>query len=386
MIKTVTVFSNGDSRAIKTWSNVPYFFTQTLIAKGIKVHRVDLSESLRLKWWFDRTVMRLIRRIAPKTSYCYFRSVVHFLDVRQRTRFAIRSHTDSDAYIFLTFSFSSVGLTTKPTILFCDWTYYYQLGHFKGKQPDAFEGSSIRRENQQISQADLVISLFPMVSRHMQTHYKSGNICYLGNVVNSIMEPDKTEILKAKTFSRDILFIGRKHYMEGAKTLIAAWQQLKIDYPSLVLHIVGMDENDFSDLPSGVKCYGYLDKAIPEQKDVFYSLLIKAKVLVNTTPQWGSFSAMLEAMHFYNPIITTPFSEWFATFGENILFGYYCQDNTVEAVYSKLKNVFETNNYESLCISAHEAVKEFSWDNYMDKVLDRIYACSEQRRLSLCAV
>jgi glycosyltransferase involved in cell wall biosynthesis len=379
-LKTVTVFTNGDSRELKTWSNVPFFFTETLISKGIKVYRVDLGESPRFSRWFSKTVLRIVRWLSPATSYCYFRSVIHFMDVNRRIKRALKEHPDSEANIFLTFSFSSAGLTSKPTILVCDWTYGYQLNYFLGREPDCFERASIRREDCQIKSADLTISLFPAVASYMANYYPKTKIHYLGNVVNSVVIPDKAEILTAKADSKDILFVGRKQYIAGAKSLIAAYRKLEGDYPGLQLHIVGMEEKDFSNLPSRVKCYGYLDKAKPEQKAVYYGLLKKAKVFVNTTPQWGSFSAMLEAMHFYNPIVTTPFGDWVATFGEKMNFGCYCEDNSEMTLCSHLKFIFETKTYDILCANAHEAVMGFSWDNYIEKVLNKIQACLDQQQ------
>ncbi len=379
MIEKVTVFSNGDSRAVSTWSNVPYFFTETLIAKGIEVRRVDLIESPRLKQVFNKTIMRLVRRMKPASSYGYFRSSIHFRDVRRRIKRALAEYSDSDANFFLTFSFSGAGLSRKPTLLFCDWTYEYYLKHFLGREPDLFERYSIRRENQQIESADSVVSLFPAVTGYMQSRYKNEKIRYFGNVVNALRKPDKARIMQEKAHSMDILFIGSGKYMEGAKSLIAAHSIIKSDYPNLLLHIVGIQESDFSDLPAGVKCYGYLDKAHSGQKDQYYSLLGKAKVFVNTTSKWGAFSAMLEAMFFYVPVITTPYKECVATFGEHIRFGCYCEDGSTETLCSKLRFVFQSEFYEELCDNAHQAVKDFSWDNYIDKVLGEIAECSSAR-------
>jgi hypothetical protein len=44
-IKEITVFTIGDSKKMSTWSNVPFFFTETLISKGVKVNRVDIGQS-----------------------------------------------------------------------------------------------------------------------------------------------------------------------------------------------------------------------------------------------------------------------------------------------------------------------------------------------------
>src|SRR5262249_28365621 len=120
-IKEVTVFTNGDSSNINTWSNVPFFFTETLISKGIKVNRVDLTPSPILNRIYSTTWERIIRIIYKATTYTYFRSLIHFLDARLRIKKAIKTYNNSEINIFLTFSFSSTGLTTKPAIQFCDW-------------------------------------------------------------------------------------------------------------------------------------------------------------------------------------------------------------------------------------------------------------------------
>ncbi|MHA5135034.1 hypothetical protein [Oenococcus oeni] len=43
MIKEITVFSYGDSNLLKTWSNVPYFFTKTFADDGVSVNRVNVE-------------------------------------------------------------------------------------------------------------------------------------------------------------------------------------------------------------------------------------------------------------------------------------------------------------------------------------------------------
>ncbi len=48
-LKEITVFcEQGDSSQIRTWSNVPYFFTRALEAHGVKVNRVNLHPSSNL--------------------------------------------------------------------------------------------------------------------------------------------------------------------------------------------------------------------------------------------------------------------------------------------------------------------------------------------------
>ena len=52
-VKEVIFFTYGDSSKASTWSNVPFLFTKTLEGKGIKVDRIDLTQTpmyQRLTW------------------------------------------------------------------------------------------------------------------------------------------------------------------------------------------------------------------------------------------------------------------------------------------------------------------------------------------------
>lgn len=144
----------------------------------------------------------------------------------------------------------------------------------------------------------------------------------------------------------------------------------KKDFPELQLHIIGMSKTEFTSLPNDVYCYGYLDKGNENDRKIYYSLLEKAKVFINTTSKWGAFSATIESMYLYTPIIVTPYTEFVETFGEKINFGYYCNDNTISELYDNIKNFFISNDYREMCINANYSVKDFTWDNYTERMIE----------------
>lgn len=376
-IKEITIFSNGDSDKISTWSNVPFFFTQTLISKNIKVNRIDLSPSPVLLKIYNKTIYRLIRKIFKNTTYDYFRSYIHFLDIRRRIKLAISKYPNADVNIFLTFSFASINLSSSPSVLFGDWTYDHYFKYFEKRQPDFLERSSIKREDTMIEGVTLVFPLFPSVAEYMKNHYKNKNIHYLGNVINSIYEPSEEVILEKKSKSHALLFIGNKKYHEGAVVLISAFKLLKIEFPDLTLNIIGMIDSDFTELPADVQCYGYLDKAKESDRLLYYSLLENAKICINTTPKWGAFSASLEAMYFYIPIIVAPYTEFITTFGKDISFGTYCEDNEPDKLKYLIRKILVCQTYKELCLNAHNSVKEFTWGSYIDKILAYIGKVSD---------
>jgi len=373
-IKEITVFCSGDSSKKSTWSSLPYNFTENLLSRGIKVNRVDISESENAKWWFDRTIRRVARKIQPATTYEYYRSLGHFWRTRQIIKNALTHYPAADANLFFSFSHSSTGLSDKPSILLCDWTHHYNITHFLGRKPDFFERASIKREDQVIKRASLVVSTFPEVTDYITARYPSSNACYFGKGFWQMKTPVQSEIMPQKLVSKDILFIGNTRYREGAESLICAYQKIKNDLPGIQLHIIGMGAEQFPNSPDGVHFYGYLNKDVPEQEELYYSLLKRARVFVNTTPKLGSAGAMLEAMIFFTPIITTPADYMRTLFGDQIGFGHYCWDETLETLCSKIYAVFETNSYNSLCAHAHTSVNDFSFSACVDQILNRIKA------------
>jgi glycosyltransferase involved in cell wall biosynthesis len=368
-LKEVTVFSIGDSGQLSTWSNVPFFFTETLIAKGIKVNRINIEPAYPFYHKFFHYIAKIYHR---STTYDFFRSQVYFLLARRLIKKAIKQHPNSDVDIFMSFSFSSAGFTCKPIVQFCDWTYDYYFKKFMERKPDFFEKKAIEREDAQIRKADLVFSLFPNVTQYMKDRYGNDRIFYLGNVVNSVYEVPTDENYPSKGNANKLLFIGSKKYIEGAKVLIEAFRNLKHQYPQLTLHVVGITKNDLENLPEGIFCYGYLNKEVDSERNLYYKLIQEATVFINTSPKWGAFSASIEAMYFYTPIIITPYEAFVETFGENIKFGYYCEENSPASVENKIIHILNNPSYSELCIQAHLAVKEFTWDIYVDKLITKI--------------
>ncbi len=372
-IKEIIVFTNGDSSKISTWSNLPFFFTKTLIAKGITVDRINLKPCLLLKIIHDKIFYIFFKLINKYTTYAYFRSFMHFVHMRHRIKNAIKQYPKADANIFLTFSFSSAGLTEKPTIQFCDWTYDYYFKYFENRKPDFFEKRCIEREDSQIRGSDLIFTIFPLVAEHMRNRYNDKNIFYIeGHVINSLCEAKDPEIIKKKKASKKLLFVGDKKYLAGAQCLIEAFDLLKKEYPGLSLHIIGMSEKDFKYLPNGVNCYGYLDKGKDSDRELYYSLFQSARVLINTTPKWSGFSSTIEAMYFYTPVIVIPYGDFVETFGKDIKFGYYCENNVSDLLAMRIREILNSESYGSLCVNAHNSVGEYTWSACIDKILQRI--------------
>lgn len=75
-LKEVTVFSIGDSSKISTWSNIPFFLTEMLIAKGIKVNRINIEPAYPFYYKLFHYIAKVCNRA---TTYDFFRSQAYFL-------------------------------------------------------------------------------------------------------------------------------------------------------------------------------------------------------------------------------------------------------------------------------------------------------------------
>lgn len=58
-IKEINVFTNGDALKLSTWSNFPYFFTETLEEKGIKVNRINIQPNKIFKTIYRFTIWQI---------------------------------------------------------------------------------------------------------------------------------------------------------------------------------------------------------------------------------------------------------------------------------------------------------------------------------------
>lgn len=397
-MKELLFFTNGDSRNANVWSNVPYCFSHALEKKGIIVRRIDVSMNptyvrfydLFLRRFFDCITFRIIRFPYLRTTrvFKYF--------AERKIRKAVQQYPQADLCLFMGYGFYNKW-NQIPSLLFSDWTTEMDIQ--KSRKPNFLNQRIIRQEEEAITHAEYVVSLFPVCCEEMKKKYPKANIHFLGgNVINDlsglrlkrkdqcVMSKDERlkyssneiiveDLIEKKSKSKKLLFIGRKTtYLEAAKKLIEAYKLLKEEeaYKDYELDIVGCAESDFSSLPEGVTCYGFLNKSEEKDRKTYYDLLLNAKVLVNANPKWGAFSSMVEAMYYYTPVIVSPYQDFVKNFGEKIDFGVYNQDFTAESLSNDIKSVINSDNYTEMCNFAHENVKAYTWENFVEKIIELI--------------
>jgi len=366
------VFTIGDAKKISTWSNVPYFFTKSLEEKNIRIHRVDIEENALLNVLYKYSVYIFLKLLAKNSAHTYFSSGLNYFLTNFKIRRAIKRNSRSDLLIFLTYSFSTSKRDSKKIILFSDWSYLYKISTFENREPYWFERNALQREKKHINRADFVLSLFPGSKDFNLEKYNNPNCYYLGNVINSETLIHKNKLAELKLKSKKLLFIGNKKYLRGALDLIQSFKEIQArGNAEAELHIIGLNPEDTGITLNKLFYYGYLDKGYADEHTKYYSLISEARYIVNTTPGWGAFSAMTEAMYYYTPVITTAYSEFVNTYGSEIQFGAYVADNSPDALIHTLETLLDTrpDAYLAMMEQAHEKVKDFTWSNYTEKLL-----------------
>ena len=106
MIQSITVYSNGDSNDLATWSNVPYLFCRALEKRGIKVYRVNIEANKILKRLFNTASYYLYRKILHKNA-CpeYNRTWMHRLLTERKISKANKMFPNTDLNLFLSYAF-----------------------------------------------------------------------------------------------------------------------------------------------------------------------------------------------------------------------------------------------------------------------------------------
>lgn len=90
---------------MKTWSNVPYFFTQTLIEQGYNVNKVDISAWNLVRKIYNHSINKILSTLFPTQAYQFERSGLYNYLVERKIERYVKSDNSSDLYIFMTFTF-----------------------------------------------------------------------------------------------------------------------------------------------------------------------------------------------------------------------------------------------------------------------------------------
>ena len=374
MIKELILITIGNPYLLETWSGVPYFLTKELRNRDIIVNVIDLEPNRYIKILYNVIILPLTSLFVKNGELSIYRSI--FFRIYQKITFKrkLKKYNNADAIIGLSYNLM-IPSNGKPIVLLSDWPFSYTLEK-KGITPGFYQRTHIKWDINCLKNATHIISIFPTCSQYINKIIEENKAISLGvNVINNkSAEPDE-RIIENKSKHKRIVFIGRLHYLEGLLILLQSYKELKEIHPELCIDIIGMNKSDIEgqniELHEGVNFWGYLDKGNNEECEKYYNILNNASLYVNTTPGWVGYTSMIEAMYFYTPVIVYPCKEFIDEFGVNINFGRYC-DNRKDLA-NIITNIYVDNNeFRKLCINAHNRVSEYTWENYVNRLLNTI--------------
>ncbi len=368
-IQEVLAFAPGDARRVSTWSNVPYFFCQALERRGIRVIPVNIGTDRILQGVYDGAWNYLRRKGITRSTHSYYRSRLHDRIGRTRIAHALRRYPNAHP-LFFTFSFGTSD-PARPYTLFCDMTYERRIRYFEGRPPEGRELRTVQRERRHLEGAERIVALFPELAEHLREHY-SERVRYYGNVINMDQQELAIDTRPSLSGPPEIVFVGRKHYLPGLYALLEALPILNASRAvPVTLHVIGLERREIDHvLPEHVHLHGYLDKGVPQQRSTYYNILRRSRLFVNPNPQWGAFSASLEAMYLGTPVVLFPYTEFVRTFGTEDRFGHYLEENGPDHLAAVMARLLDDHSaWTSASDAAHAAVAHFTWDAYVDRFL-----------------
>lgn len=372
-IREILFICYGDARNASTWSNVPYCFVRALEQRGIVVSCVDIRPSRRIESVWNAVIKRCLNLFWRGNMYYFERSRLAMAISRRKIRMAVASNHTADLCVFTSFSYWNE-FDPRPSLLLCDWTFEILLRDRCHREPSFFERWYIESQRKAIEGAALVVSLFKESARKMKETYPSANIMWPGiNVINNLYDGEVGEnLINLKKNSNIILFVGRPAYLEGARMLLDSMALIWERYPEMELHCVGIADDDLDAKDPRVKCYGYLHKDIPAEREIYYGLMCRARVFCNPSPEWAGYSSIVEAMYFYTPVVVSDFMDFVSEFGCQIGFGRYCRTGTADCLAQNLLEVISGSSYPVMCTDAHSSVKDYTWGNYASLLLKSV--------------
>lgn len=381
MIKEVIFFSPGDPNDASLWSSVPYLYLNELKRRGILVHVVNFYPYRFIARLYNYASYRWHRAMKSKMIRSFTQSRLGYYFATPLIRRAIKKYSTADCCIFIGCGYGNYWTKT-PSVLFAESSFEKNIRERIGRELTYAEKAVAKQHRKAFKNATLVTMLFPRDMDYIKAITPNGNILYKGtNVINTFLEKAVDEsVIAKKDASKHILFVGRDHYLEGANMVVKAFQLLHKKDSNLRLDIIGLSENQIATTSGGVTCYGYLDKSNDVDRELYYKLILQAKVFTNPTPFWGAYSSCIEAMYYYTPCVVHPYDQFASEFGKAINFGEYNTDFTPEGVAESLSKILYADNYQNLALVAHERVKDYSWESFISWTFHELENATKRMR------
>jgi glycosyltransferase involved in cell wall biosynthesis len=305
----INLFTAGDSQEVSTWSNVPYFLAQALVAHDVHLNRINLIpqgpvlEAYRQAHWkYEGLRHRILKEKRPLDI---FRDPFVRTMINRRIRHALAQHHEADFNFFLTYSFSSRPANSTPTIHLSDICYAHSLEDqqqtIKAKQRRA-----IQAERRNLTRASLVLGTNEPCCQYIREHYGVAGARRLPGGINLDWQlpEDRAAYLENKWHARQVLFIGRGVHKRGVDLLLQAFERFNQGRAEpFRLTLIGIDSSEIGPVPDRVECIRYLNKDDPADMARYIGLLESATMFVMPMREGPPPGVVKEALLTGTPVI-----------------------------------------------------------------------------------
>ena len=364
----ILLIAEGNPSSEITWSGVPIRISRELENMGHCVIGADITKSVL--WRFVGVLFnRLYRRVFPKWKRIPFKTTGLGLWLSNRwLKKVISSQKHIDLIVSTIFCLDCKHVSI-PSILIHDWTPGYKILRANEQTLTPTEEAVERTQLQSLSNASLVVSLYPKSAEYLSKQYGLfGKVHFFCNPINAEkMEFSELEkSIEKRRRSMHLLLVGGKAYQDNVELTIKAVN--KIGNPNIVIDVIGLTSAKTPLTCGVIKFYGYLNKSDDKQKKVYDSLYDEARCLINVRKEWGGGSSVAEALYRGLPVIIglhADLIELYRKAGDAIAFVSGSSLNELVVAVKKCLSRSD-DDYEAICKKAHEAVRDDTY-NYLLK-------------------
>ena len=222
----------------------------------------------------------------------------------------------------------------------------------------------------------------------IKARYKARRVAHLRAGLNvETSDVDAHGLIAQKERSRNILFIGRGAHKRGVDILIKAFTMFnQRQGGSFRLHIVGIRSEELPpDLRAGrndVRFYGYLDRTVAEERDVYNTLVQSARLFVFPMRPGPVAGVIREAQLNCTPIIISGVpgaSERVAHDHTGVLVESLEPEDFARQMDAL---VTDAPRWRRLAYNAHLSIKDGTWSATAQNFLQIVHASGLMKGLS----
>jgi glycosyltransferase involved in cell wall biosynthesis len=379
----ITLFTRGDSRRVTTWSGLPKGCADALEELGIVVHRVDTMPLRKVL----RAVDRLRQRIGIRDDLLY--QVIYSRLERQQVAGACRRYPSSQCNLFLTYSFTSHGLSHLPVVHYCD-ECFAQVVDSRGGDLSRGEKRRLTEEEEALGTSDLILSTNRHGVEFLKSYYGFGNVFSeaVGGITQTKCGGEALSGGPLRTRTRSVLFVGSSVEERGLDVLLEALVIFnRTAETGYKLDVIGFEAGAVPGDWPDTTWHGRLDRSRPDEAQLFSRLMEQATMFVLPSRSGPPARAMVEAQLAGTPVIVT--NVWGTDeYVQDGRTGLMLDAPTPEAVCEAMRRIdADPALWQEISSAGHESAMRFSWQRaavtiaeQIEHAIQRANASKRQRR------